>query len=40
VTIDTNTNSELYILTDGYESGIYTLKISYGTTRLIGGFEL
>jgi hypothetical protein len=39
-TIDTNSSSELYILTDGWEAGTYTLKISYGTTNLVGDFQL
>lgn len=39
-TIDTNSSSELYISTDGWDAGVYTLKISYGTTHLIGEFQL
>ena len=39
-TIDTSSSSELYISTDGWDAGVYTLKISYGTTHLIGEFQL
>lgn len=39
-TIDTNSNSELYISTAGWEAGSYTLKITYGTTHLSGTFQL
>jgi hypothetical protein len=39
-TIDTNSNSELYISTSGWEAGSYTLKITYGTTHLSGTFQL
>jgi hypothetical protein len=38
--IDTNSSLESYIETGGFDSGNYTLKVSYGTTTLIGGFQL
>jgi flagellar hook assembly protein FlgD len=39
-TIDTSSSSELYFMIDGWESGTYTLKITYGTTNLVGNFQL
>jgi hypothetical protein len=39
-TVDTYTASELYIPIENLVSGHYTLRISYGTTKLIGEFQL
>ena len=39
-TVDTFTTSELVIPLDGLSSGNYSLKISYGSTKLIGDFQL
>jgi len=39
-TINTYSSSELAIPVTGWGSGSYTLKISYGTTNLIGSFQL
>jgi hypothetical protein len=39
-TLDTSASSELYFSTDGWESGNYTLRISYGSVNLIGEFQL
>jgi hypothetical protein len=38
--LDTTTNLELYIPIDGLTSGSYKLKISYGSTNLVGDFQL
>jgi len=38
--IDTNSSSELIIPIDGWESGNYTLTITYGSKTLNGSFEL
>ncbi len=39
-TVDTYTASELYIPIEDLVSGHYTLRVSYGTTKLIGEFQL
>ena len=38
--VDTFSTSEVVIPVDGLSSGKYSLKISYGTTRLTGDFQL
>ncbi|ADQ80041.1 hypothetical protein Palpr_1902 [Paludibacter propionicigenes WB4] len=38
--VNTNSSLESYIETGGFDSGNYTLKVSYGTTTLIGSFQL
>jgi len=38
--VDTFTTSEVIIPVDGLNSGKYSLKISYGTTKLTGNFQL
>jgi hypothetical protein len=38
--VDTYTTLDAYIDTQNFEGGIYTLKISYGSTNLVGEFEL
>jgi len=38
--VDTFTTSEVAIPLDGLSSGKYSLKISYGTTKLTGNFQL
>lgn len=38
--VDTYSTSEVVIPVDGLNSGKYSLKISYGSTRLIGSFQL
>ena len=38
--VDTFTTSEVIIPVDGLSSGKYSLKISYGTTKLTGNFQL
>jgi len=38
--INTNSTTELVIATDMLNSGNYTLKVVYGTTSLIGAFQL
>jgi len=38
--VDTFSTSELVIPLDGLSSGNYSLKISYGSTKLIGDFQL
>jgi hypothetical protein len=38
--VDTFTTSEVIIPVDGLSSGMYSLKISYGTTKLTGNFQL
>jgi len=39
-TVDTFSSPELVIPVDTMNSGKYTLKISYGSTKLIGDFKL
>jgi len=39
-TVDSFSTSELVIPLDGLSSGNYSLKISYGSTKLIGDFQL
>ena len=36
--LDTNASTEFYIPLDEFEAGVYTLRVSYGTTKLIGEF--
>ncbi len=36
--LDTNASTEFYIPLDELEAGTYTLRVSYGTTKLIGEF--
>ena len=38
--VDTFSTSEVIIPVDGLSSGKYSLKISYGTTKLTGDFQL
>ncbi|HJV77405.1 MAG TPA: DUF3244 domain-containing protein [Paludibacter sp.] len=38
--LDTNSTHETYIETGGFDSGNYTVKISYGSTKLVGTFQL
>ena len=38
--VDTNISSELLVEVDGWDSGIYTLKVAYGSIKLKGTFEL
>jgi len=38
--IDTYTTLDAYIDTQNFEGGVYTIKISYGSTDLVGEFEL
>jgi len=38
--VNTKSLLESNIETGGFDSGNYTLKVSYGTTTLIGGFQL
>lgn len=38
--VDTHSNGELYIPIEDLQSGHYTLRISYGTKKLIGEFQL
>ena len=38
--VDTFSTSEVIIPVDGLSSGIYSVKISYGSTKLIGNFNL
>lgn len=37
-TVDTDSTSEVFIGTDAWASGNYTIKVSYGTTTLSGIF--
>ena len=37
-TVDTDSNSEVFISTASWTNVTYTLKITYGTTHLKGGF--
>lgn len=39
-TVDTLTTLDAAIDTQNFDGGVYTLKISYGSTDLIGEFEL
>ena len=39
-TVDTFTTLDAYIDTQNFDGGVYTLKISYGSTDLVGEFEL
>jgi hypothetical protein len=39
-TVDTFSSPELVIPVDTFEKGKYSLKISYGSTKLIGDFKL
>lgn len=38
--VDTNSTQESVIETSGWDSGNYTVKISYGSTKLTGIFQL
>lgn len=38
--IDTNSTLQTAIETGGFDSGNYTLRITYGTTNLVGTFQL
>lgn len=38
--VDTQTTQETFIDTSGWDDGTYVLKISYGTTKLKGSFDL
>jgi hypothetical protein len=38
--VDTYTTLDSYIDIQNYDGGVYTLKISYGSTNLVGEFEL
>lgn len=38
--LDTDASNELNIPLDGYEAGVYTFTISYGSVTLTGNFEL
>jgi Domain of unknown function (DUF3244) len=38
-TMDTDSISEVFISTDSWTSGTYSLKISYSTTRVTGEFQ-
>ena len=39
-TVDTFTTLDAAIDTQNFDGGVYTLKISYGSTNLVGEFEL
>jgi len=39
-TVDTFSTPEVIIPVDGFSSGKYSVKISYGSTKLIGDFNL
>jgi len=39
-TIDTFTTLDAFLDTQSLDGGVYTLKISYGSTNLVGEFEL
>lgn len=39
-TVDTDSTSEVFIATDAWASGNYTITVSYGTTDLIGEFQM
>jgi hypothetical protein len=38
--VDTTSEKDFYFPIDELESGEYTLRIKYGSTKLIGGFDL
>jgi hypothetical protein len=38
--IDSNLTAETYIEVGGFDSGNYSLQITYGSTKLIGTFQL
>jgi len=38
--VDTDASLDAVIDTQNLDGGVYTLKISYGSTNLVGGFEL
>lgn len=38
--VDTDTTTEVFIPTTSYNSGEYKLKVSYGSTNLVGYFEI
>jgi len=38
--VDSTVASELYIPVSSWGNGYYTIRITYGTTHLIGGFQL
>jgi len=38
--VDTYTTLDAYVDTQSLDGGVYTLRISYGSTNLIGEFEL
>ena len=38
--LDTNSTRSTSIATGGFDSGTYTVKISYGLTNLVGTFQL
>lgn len=38
--VDTTSDLEFYFPIDELESGEYTLRIKYGSTKLIGGFDI
>ncbi len=40
IVVDTNSTAEVYIDNTTWNSGNYTIKISYGTTHLIGYFQI
>ena len=38
--IDSNSTTETYIEVGGFDSGNYSLQITYGSTKLVGTFQL
>ena len=38
--IDSNSTTETYIEVGGFDSGSYSLQITYGSTKLVGTFQL
>jgi len=38
--IDSNSTTETYIEVGGFDSGNYSLQITYGSTKLLGTFQL
>lgn len=38
--LDTNSTNSTTIETGGFDSGSFTLTITYGTTKLVGSFQL
>jgi len=38
--IDTNSTSETYVEIGGFDSGNYTLQVTYGVTNIVGAFQL